>query len=86
MGKVTLPHRIGGFMKDSVSIRIGDNRYEDIKILTTDKIGGGYADFYYEYALKPSKSVSSSVTTKMTISKIGKKTITIKSTIALKEE
>ena len=48
MGKVTLPHRIGGFMKQSADIRIGENTYNDIIVLSVDRPEGGTANFYYE--------------------------------------
>ena len=61
MGKVTLPHRIGGFMKQSADIRIGENTYNDIIVLSVDRLEGGTANFYYENFPKTHNTINSSI-------------------------
>ena len=61
MGKVTLPHRIGGFMKQSADIRIGENTYNDIIVVSVDRLEGGTANFYYENFPKTHNTINSSI-------------------------
>ena len=87
MGKVILPHRIGGFMKQSADIRIGENTYNDIIVLSVDRLEGGTANFYYENFPKTNNTINSSIilrNVRTQLTETGTKTIT--SSIRLKEE
>ena len=87
MGKVTLPHRIGGFMKQSADIRIGENTYNDIIVLSVDRPEGGTANFYYENFPKTHNTINSSIILSNVKTQIAENTAkTIISSITLKEE
>ena len=88
MGKVTLPHRIGGFMKQSADIRIGENTYNDIIVLSVDRLEGGKANFYYENFPKTHNTINSSIILTSAKTQIAEKSNnnTITSSITLKEE
>ena len=87
MGKVTLPHRIGGFMKQSADIRIGENTYNDIIVLSVDRPEGGTANFYYENFPKTHNTINSSIILTNVKTQIAENTAkTIVSSITLKEE
>ena len=87
MGKVTLPHRIGGFMKQSADIRIGENTYNDIIVLSVDRPEGGKANFYYENFPKTHNTINSSIILASAKTQIVENTTkTITSSIRLKEE
>ena len=87
MGKVTLPHRIGGFMKQSADIRIGENTYNDIIVLSVDRLEGGTANFYYENFPKTNNTINSSIILTSAKTQIAENTTkTITSSIRLKEE
>lgn len=87
MGKVTLPHRIGGFMKQSADIRIGENTYNDIIVLSVDRLEGGTANFYYENFPKTHNTINSSIILTSAKTQIVENTTkTITSSITLKEE
>ena len=87
MGKVTLPHRIGGFMKQSADIRIGENTYNDIIVLSVDRLEGGTANFYYENFPKTNNTINSSIFLASAKTQIAENTAkTIVSSIRLKEE
>ena len=87
MGKVTLPHRIGGFMKQSADIRIGENTYNDIIVLSVDRPEGGTANFYYENFPKTNNTINSSFILSNVKTQIAENTAkTILSSITLKEE
>ena len=87
MGKVTLPHRIGGFMKQSADIRIGENTYNDIIVLSVDRLEGGTANFYYEKFPKTNNTINSSIILASSKTQIVENTTkTIISSIRLKEE
>lgn len=87
MGKVTLPHRIGGFMKQSADIRIGENAYNDIIVLSVDRLEGGTANFYYENFPKTNNTINSSIILTSAKTQIVENTTkTITSSIRLKEE
>ena len=87
MGKVTLPHRIGGFMKQSADIRIGENTYNDIIVLSVDRLDGGTANFYYENFPKTNNTINSSIIlTSVKTQIVENTTKTITSSIRLKEE
>ena len=87
MGKVTLPHRIGGFMKQSADIRIGENTYNDIIVLSVDRLEGGTANFYYENFPKTHNTINSSIIlTSVKAQIVENTTKTITSSIRLKEE
>ena len=86
MGKVTLPHRIGGFMKQSADIRIGENIYNDIIVLSADRLEGGTANFYYENFPKTHNTINSSIILTSAKTQIVENTTkTITSSIRLKE-
>ena len=88
MGKVILPHRIGGFMKQSADIRIGENTYNDIIVLSVDRLEGGTANFYYENFPKVNNAIKSTIILTSAKTQITEKpnNNTITSSIRLKEE
>lgn len=74
-------------MKQSADIRIGENTYNDIIVLSVDRLEGGTANFYYENFPKTNNTINSSIiltSVKTQISENTTKTIT--SSIRLKEE
>ena len=74
-------------MKQSADIRIGENTYNDIIVLSVDRPEGGTANFYYENFPKTHNTINSSIiltSAKTQLTETGTKTIT--SSIRLKEE
>lgn len=74
-------------MKQSADIRIGENTYNDIIVLSVDRPEGGTANFYYENFPKTNNTINSSIilaSAKTQLTETGTKTIT--SSIRLKEE
>ena len=73
-------------MKQSADIRIGENTYNDIIVLSVDRLEGGTANFYYENFPKTHNTINSSIiltSAKTQLTETGTKTIT--SSIRLKE-
>lgn len=74
-------------MKQSADIRIGENTYNDIIVLSVDRLEGGTANFYYENFPKTHNTINSSFILTTIKSQIVENTIkTITSSIRLKEE
>ena len=48
-------------MKQSADIRIGENTYNDIIVLSVDRLEGGTANFYYENFPKTHNTINSSI-------------------------
>lgn len=74
-------------MKQTADIRIGENTYNDIIVLSVDRLEGGTANFYYENFPKTHNTINSSIilaSAKTQIAENIAKTIT--SSITLKEE
>ena len=74
-------------MKQSADIRIGENTYNDIIVLSVDRLEGGTANFYYENFPKTHNTINSSIiltSIRTQLTETGTKTIT--SSIRLKEE
>ena len=74
-------------MKQSADIRIGENTYNDIIVLSVDRPEGGTANFYYENFPKTHNTINSSIiltSAKTQLTETGTKTIA--SSIRLKEE
>ena len=74
-------------MKQSADIRIGENTYNDIIVLSVDRLEGGTANFYYENFPKTNNTINSSVFLASAKTQIAENTTkTITSSIRLKEE
>ena len=74
-------------MKQSADIRIGENTYNDIIVLSVDKLEGGTANFYYENFPKTHNTINSSISLASAKTQIAENTAkTITSSIRLKEE
>ena len=74
-------------MKQSADIRIGENTYNDIIVLSVDRLEGGTANFYYENFPKTNNTINSSFILTTIKTQIVENTIkTITSSIRLKEE
>ena len=74
-------------MKQSADIRIGENTYNDIIVLSVDRPEGGTANFYYEKFPKTHNTINSSIILTNVKTQIAENTAkTIVSSITLKEE
>ena len=74
-------------MKQSADIRIGENTYNDIIVLSVDRLEGGTANFYYENFPKTNNTINSSIILTSAKTQIVENTTkTITSSIRLKEE
>ena len=74
-------------MKQSADIRIGENTYNDIIVLSVDRLEGGTANFYYENFPKTHNTINSSIILTSVKTQIAENTAkTITSSIRLKEE
>ena len=74
-------------MKQSADIRIGENTYNDIIVLSVDRPEGGTANFYYENFPKTHNTINSSIILTSAKTQIAENTAkTITSSIRLKEE
>lgn len=74
-------------MKQSADIRIGENTYNDIIVLSVDRLEGGTANFYYENFPKTHNTINSSIILTSAKTQIVENTTkTITSSITLKEE
>ena len=74
-------------MKQSADIRIGENTYNDIIVLSVDRLEGGTANFYYENFPKTHNTINSSIILTSAKTQIVENTTkTITSSIRLKEE
>lgn len=74
-------------MKQSADIRIGENTYNDIIVLSVDRLEGGTANFYYENFPKTHNTINSSIILASAKTQIAENTTkTITSSIRLKEE
>ena len=74
-------------MKQTADIRIGENTYNDIIVLSVDRPEGGTANFYYENFPKTHNTINSSIFLASVKTQIAENTTkTITSSIRLKEE
>ena len=73
-------------MKQSADIRIGENTYNDIIVLSVDRPEGGTANFYYKNFPKTNNTINSSIILTSAKTQIVENTTkTITSSIRLKE-
>lgn len=74
-------------MKQSADIRIGENTYNDIIVLSVDRLEGGTANFYYEKFPKTNNTINFSIILTSARTQIAENTAKIiVSSITLKEE
>ena len=75
-------------MKQSADIRIGENTYNDIIVLSVDRPEGGTANFYYENFPKVNNAIKSTIILTSAKTQLTEKpnNNTITSSIRLKED